>query len=328
MPITSEATHPTGLRFESSAIAELLYLLNWMHGARAAEPGTCPEEVDPGLVVPAELTRRVAQFWGDDILFWELFIVAGEAGGLVGPLAASEIQSRFGPACDSMPLDPMLRSEPEDDRVRIRERLRRLHDDKRLRSRYLRLIAGVWALFEADWLTRQLPAIERVVDDCTAREQRGQPWQSLVKGADMAKPIFDEGWERARQSGSTVVAICAYGGSLVIDLPHVQFFAMTINDRATSDRARTGELARRLRAIADPTRLALVELLALEPRGVGELALELAVSQPTVSNHVKLLREAGLVRSAEGAGERRRLVVDTEALAGLFREIEALVAGS
>ena len=64
------------------------------------------------------------------------------------------------------------------------------------------------------------------------------------------------------------------------------------------------------------------------PGGVGELALELAVSQPTVSNHVKLLREAGLVRSAEGAGERRRLVVDTEALAGLFREIEALVAGS
>ncbi|MGO9910544.1 MAG: ArsR/SmtB family transcription factor, partial [Acidimicrobiales bacterium] len=318
---------PTGIRFESSVIAELLYLLKWMRSTRAEAPDECPEGVDPGLPVPAGLARRVAEFWGDDVLYWELFIVAGEAGALVGLLAPAEIESRLGHACDSMPLQPLLRSESDDDRVKILERLQRLHDDRRLRSRYLRLIAEVWAVFESDWTARQLPAIERAAADCTAHERRGQPWQSLLKGANTAKPILDAGWERARQSGSTVVAICAYGGSLVIDLPDGQFFAMSIKDRATTDRARAAELARRLRAVADPTRLSLVELIARQPRSVGELAVELVVSQPTVSNHLKLLREAGLVRSADGQAGRRKLVVDTEALASLFHEIEALING-
>jgi DNA-binding transcriptional ArsR family regulator len=48
-------------------------------------------------------------------------------------------------------------------------------------------------------------------------------------------------------------------------------------------------------ALADPTRRAIFERLAAGPRPVGELARGLPVSRPAVSQHLKVLKEAGLV---------------------------------
>lgn len=57
-----------------------------------------------------------------------------------------------------------------------------------------------------------------------------------------------------------------------------------------------------LSALGDPTRLAVFERIAERPRAVGELAGELPVSRPAVSQHLKVLRDAGLVvQTAEGA---------------------------
>jgi DNA-binding transcriptional ArsR family regulator len=48
-------------------------------------------------------------------------------------------------------------------------------------------------------------------------------------------------------------------------------------------------------ALADPTRRAIFERLAGRPSAVGELAGDLPVSRPAVSQHLKVLKEAGLV---------------------------------
>ena len=50
-----------------------------------------------------------------------------------------------------------------------------------------------------------------------------------------------------------------------------------------------------LAALGDPTRQAIVELLAEGPRPVGEIAAALPVSRPAVSQHLKVLKDAGLV---------------------------------
>jgi DNA-binding transcriptional ArsR family regulator len=50
-----------------------------------------------------------------------------------------------------------------------------------------------------------------------------------------------------------------------------------------------------LAALGDPTRRAIFERLADRPRAVGELASELPVSRPAVSQHLKVLKNAGLV---------------------------------
>jgi DNA-binding transcriptional ArsR family regulator len=50
-----------------------------------------------------------------------------------------------------------------------------------------------------------------------------------------------------------------------------------------------------LTALGDPTRRAVFELLGDGPCAVGELASELPVTRPAVSQHLKVLKEAGLV---------------------------------
>jgi DNA-binding transcriptional ArsR family regulator len=63
-----------------------------------------------------------------------------------------------------------------------------------------------------------------------------------------------------------------------------------------------------LAALADPTRRAVFERVAARPAAVGELARGLPVSRPAVSQHLRVLKEAGLVReTAEGTRRVYRL---------------------
>jgi DNA-binding transcriptional ArsR family regulator len=67
-------------------------------------------------------------------------------------------------------------------------------------------------------------------------------------------------------------------------------------------------------ALADPTRRRLLELLAAGEKPVGQLAAECSISRPGVSRHLRVLREAGLVR-VRGEGQRRLYSVDPAPLA-------------
>ncbi len=59
-----------------------------------------------------------------------------------------------------------------------------------------------------------------------------------------------------------------------------------------------------LEALADPTRRSVFELVAARPRSVGELAAALPVSRPAVSQHLRVLKDAGLVRDRPEATRR------------------------
>lgn len=74
-------------------------------------------------------------------------------------------------------------------------------------------------------------------------------------------------------------------------------------------------------ALGDPTRKAIFELLADRPRAVGELAGELPVSRPAVSQHLRVLKDAGLVVDRP-AGTRRIYRVDPDGLAALRADLE------
>jgi DNA-binding transcriptional ArsR family regulator len=69
-------------------------------------------------------------------------------------------------------------------------------------------------------------------------------------------------------------------------------------------------------ALGDSTRRTIFELLGDGPRSVGDLAGELPVSRPAVSQHLKVLKDAGLV-SESRAGTRRVYRVEPEAVAEL-----------
>jgi DNA-binding transcriptional ArsR family regulator len=69
-------------------------------------------------------------------------------------------------------------------------------------------------------------------------------------------------------------------------------------------------------ALADPTRRAIFERLADGPCAVGELARELPVSRPAVSQHLKVLKEAGLAIDRP-AGNRRIYQLDPDGVGAL-----------
>lgn len=69
-------------------------------------------------------------------------------------------------------------------------------------------------------------------------------------------------------------------------------------------------------ALGDPTRREIFERVAARPRAVGELAAELPVSRPAVSQHLRVLKEAGLVTD-EAVGARRVYQLHPEGVAEL-----------
>jgi DNA-binding transcriptional ArsR family regulator len=73
--------------------------------------------------------------------------------------------------------------------------------------------------------------------------------------------------------------------------------------------------------LADGTRRAIVERLAERPRAVGELADELPVSRPAVSQHLKVLKDAGLV-TEQASGTRRIYRLDPVAVQALRDQLD------
>ena len=74
-------------------------------------------------------------------------------------------------------------------------------------------------------------------------------------------------------------------------------------------------------ALGDPSRRAIVECLAERPRAVGELAEALPISRPAVSQHLKVLKDAGLV-AERVAGTRRIYRLNPEGVAALRDQLD------
>jgi DNA-binding transcriptional ArsR family regulator len=72
----------------------------------------------------------------------------------------------------------------------------------------------------------------------------------------------------------------------------------------------------RIGVLGDPTRRAIFELVADRAQPVGEIAAQLPVTRPAVSQHLKVLKQAGLVID-QAAGTRRIYDVDPAGLAAL-----------
>jgi DNA-binding transcriptional ArsR family regulator len=74
-------------------------------------------------------------------------------------------------------------------------------------------------------------------------------------------------------------------------------------------------------ALGDPTRRAIFERLADQPRAVGELASELPVSRPAVSQHLKVLKDARLVVDRP-TGNRRIYQLDPGGVSALRADLD------
>ena len=78
-----------------------------------------------------------------------------------------------------------------------------------------------------------------------------------------------------------------------------------------------------LTALGDPTRRAIFECLARGPRAVGQLASELPVSRPAVSQHLRVLREAGLVTDRPD-GTRRIYQIEPQGVRAIHAYLDQM----
>src|SRR5512141_1175498 len=79
--------------------------------------------------------------------------------------------------------------------------------------------------------------------------------------------------------------------------------------------------AQALEALGDPTRRSVLEELRDGPRAVGELAARLPISRPAVSQHLRVLKEAGLV-VCRAAGTRRVYAIHTAGISRLRADLD------
>jgi DNA-binding transcriptional ArsR family regulator len=106
-------------------------------------------------------------------------------------------------------------------------------------------------------------------------------------------------------------------------------FGLQVEDLHARTAQRVADLAGRLKVFADPTRAMLLALIGRFDNvsvTVGDLAQQLGVSQPTVSGHLRLLREAGLVH-LERRGNKAFHRLDAEAVRALLTGFEAALMG-
>jgi DNA-binding transcriptional ArsR family regulator len=220
-------------------------------------------------------------------------------------------------------------SESLEDQELFLHRFARLRESPELLQSYLALLEEVWAPVDDMW-QQALPIVEEAGRTLMVQYERGRSLESLIpRGCDILDERLPAIVADVEAGHPLLFVPCLFfGSSMYIEVPGLVIIGVGVNQDDVAARARTESVARRLKAVADPTRLAILHSLAKAPSTVGELAQLFRLAQPTVSMHVKVLRENGLVRSERLDG-RLRLSADAAAVELLLDELrQAVLQGS
>ena len=277
-----------------------------------------------------DLADRVRSFWGEgseETCFGEMQILAHH-GGALAETDPDVLWRAIESAVATVPLDLDMPSEDPSERATYLDRFRRLRESSELMRAYLGLLREVWAPVDEMW-QQALPVITEAGRHVVAQYERGRSLEALIPvGCDILRdrmPAIVSGVESG-QLELLFVPCLFFGTSMYLELSGLVLIGTGVGHGDMAARARTESVAKRLKAVAEPTRLALLHSLATAPSTVGELAVLFRLAQPTVSMHVKVLRQSGLVRS-ERVGGRLRLTADPGAVEALLGEVRQAVLG-
>jgi ArsR family transcriptional regulator, cadmium/lead-responsive transcriptional repressor len=279
-----------------------------------------------------ELLERVQDMWGAHEAvscggFMELMVVA-HAGGLLFTTDGDHLVERLDDLCTTAPAtlaELPLRSETAADRAAVVRRLARLQQEPDLRGRFVGLVGDMWRAIGPDWERMGRPSVDAAVAERRALQAKGADWHEIARSDCDCGELF-EATVNALGPDDELCVVPAFftHRGLFVDFPGVVVVGVRTDTTGADARARTEALARRLKAISDPTRLAILDALRSGPRTITEIAGAFGLAQPTVSNHVKLLRDAGLVTDTRH-GTRRSLVVQHDRVEELITSLhEAL----
>ncbi len=244
-----------------------------------------------------DLRREVVEFWPDAVPGIVESEVMAFHGGVLDTADFTTYREGCEAALSTVPAEPELASETEEVRLATWDRLGQLRESQTLRDRYFDLLSEIWAYIAPWWESVGLPAAEQAAANARRALANGSEWYEIVSAECH---IFNEHLphiiEAHRSGHRVVIAPCAlFGRGVYLELPGSTVVGLGTSDRVSAARAETEQVASTLRALADPTRLAIFHSLRSGPSTVSEIAKSFSLAQPTVSMHVKRLREAGLI---------------------------------
>lgn len=249
------------------------------------------------------LAARIADLWTDgEPCLTELLVLAGESGTLFTLDPATLLDGIS--AAAAQPVDAgrlKLATESREGRDRILKRLERLSSDPALRRRLEWVLRDLWSLIRPAWEAGR-PRVEAAARRLADQVAEGTDPIELLTG--LHSSWREQVGTGLRGEDAVIVPALISGSALMLDLPGAFLAGTPLDppDPAAQLRTAAGAAARPLKALADPTRLAVLGFLRGHPAGVVEIAERFGLSQPTVSVHFKTLREAGLVRGERQTG--------------------------
>jgi DNA-binding transcriptional ArsR family regulator len=275
-----------------------------------------------------DLSDRIRAFWADastPTCFTEIQVLAHHAGAL-GETSPTAFWTALEGAVATVPTDLPLESESAEDRAIINDRLLGLQRSPALVRSFLDLLRDVWEPVNEIWQSA-LPELEESGRRLVVQLEGGRPLADLVGQHCESFESWLPQINLHIESGQPLLMVpCLFfGQSLYLEFPGLTLVGSGFERQDFAARARTESLARRLKSVADPTRLALLHYLAATPSTVGDLATSFGLAQPTVSMHMKTLRSSGLVHSERKAG-RVQLSADPAAVDTLLDELRRVVA--
>jgi len=312
MPIQSERAQAINFRVTPSAPLELMWVLHNSgadHELKSRFATTEPIRLAYGPTVSA--------FWPDQIRgFTEMVVLAERSGSLHD----SEMRGFFAGverAATSNAATPSLLSESPAERSAIGRRLEVLRTDADVRARYISLLKEVWEAVRVEWEQTGRAAVIAATREWQKQLAEGITYPDLLERTRLwpARPDLEEVADADAADGRMVLTPGWFFGDIhVVELDGWMYLGRGIRSHSDADQRHTAEhVAKTLKAFADPTRLAILMSLARQPASVTEIARNFKLSQPTVSAHVQLLREAGVVEDRP-AGRSSLLSVREESV--------------
>ncbi|MFN2464786.1 MAG: ArsR/SmtB family transcription factor [Candidatus Dormibacteria bacterium] len=313
MPIYDEPPAPqVDVRVSPSAALELFWIT-----FRCCERARNNPIFSAGDRRSAELAQRTQEFWGpSDEGFAEFLVIAQRRGLLLGE-SPDELLGSL-PVAALRTDDLTLASETPETRALIIERMDRLRGDAGLRRRYLALLRDLWRAVRSEWMTLGRAAVQSACEVAERRLASGE------EAADLAPRLSAPSLVLLRRASGAEIAVCPgyFSGRCLWELPGTLLVGIPAEgaSQVAADRARAEAMAPKLKALSDPTRLAMLLRLGRGPASITDVTREFGISQPAVSVHFRVLRDAELVTGAR-EGNRTMYSVDSRHAADLVHEL-------
>jgi DNA-binding transcriptional ArsR family regulator len=321
MPMISDGSRTAPIEVRPSAALELMWIF---HGCEASH--TLEGPLSTLEAMRAERGEALRKFWDDGVRGFSELVVLAERSGTLFDLDLDRFFAQLDEAATSPRPAPSLLSETPFERRALEARLDRLRREPDVRAAYREMLESVWSTARDEWETMGKPAVVEAAEEWKNRLDRGDPYRSLLERPRIwpGRSELEEIADAAAAEGRMVMSPGWFFGVVhLVEMDGTVLLGRRLrsSDEAVTRRHISAAVAAKMRALADPTRLAILMWLASHPSSITDVARQFKLSQPTVSSHVQILREADLIEERQ-SGRSSTLTVTERRVRDLLSGVE------